>query len=223
MSLAIQKAEIAILPRGITKAAEVLVVANLNGGLHQSATSESQGEVEDQLRIILREMGEEGNHLSVEKQVMLSFHGRGQHLPPWEDGASRRSRRVSLVFHPSYSHRRASEGGALRLHTVKDKSQGKNMVEVPGGGANWAIFRTPDVRQEVTKVNLPCGRWCITVCAEDAEVARKLRPDQGVLSCAGETTMESHAASREAVSANAVTPRTGQQNAITGSKAAAIA
>ncbi|CAL1163815.1 unnamed protein product [Cladocopium goreaui] len=71
------------------------------------------------------------------------------------------------------------------------------MVEVPGGGANWAIFRTPDVRQEVTKVNLPCGRWCITVCAEDAEVARKLRPDQGVLSCAGETTMESHAASRE--------------------------
>lgn len=41
------KAEIAILPRGITKAAEVLVVANLNGGLHQSATSESQGEVEE--------------------------------------------------------------------------------------------------------------------------------------------------------------------------------
>jgi hypothetical protein len=27
-------------------------------------------------------------------------------------------------FHPSYSHRRASEGGALRLHTVKDKNQG---------------------------------------------------------------------------------------------------
>jgi hypothetical protein len=30
-------------------------------------------------------------------------------------------------------------------------------------------------------------------------------------------------AAKEAVSANAVTPRTGQQNAITGSKAAAIA
>eukprot|EP00435_Cladocopium_sp_Y103_P051306 s123_g15.t2 len=54
--------------------------------------------LQDQLRIILREMGEEGKHLSVEKQVMVSFHGRGQHLPPWEDGASRRSRRVSLVL-----------------------------------------------------------------------------------------------------------------------------
>lgn len=26
------------------------------------------------------------------------FHGRGQQLPPWEDGASRRSRRISLVL-----------------------------------------------------------------------------------------------------------------------------
>lgn len=27
-------------------------------------------------------------------------------------------------------------------------------MEVPGGGAHWAIFRTPDVRQEVTKALL---------------------------------------------------------------------
>lgn len=40
------QAEIAILPRGISKDAEVLIVANLNAGL-QSATNESQGEVED--------------------------------------------------------------------------------------------------------------------------------------------------------------------------------
>eukprot|EP00435_Cladocopium_sp_Y103_P052019 s123_g16.t1 len=40
------QAEIAILPRGISKDAEVLIVANLNAGL-QSATNESQGEVEE--------------------------------------------------------------------------------------------------------------------------------------------------------------------------------
>eukprot|EP00434_Breviolum_minutum_P003529 symbB.v1.2.003104.t1/scaffold151.1/size297192/3 len=141
-------------------------------------------QMQDQLRIILHQMGEEGKHLSVEKQVMISFHGRGQQLPPWEDGASRRSRRISLVLHPSYSHRRIGEGR-------------KNTVEVPGGGAHWAIFRTPDVRQEVTKVNLPCGRWGITVSAEDSEVARRLRPDQGILSCSGEAAVEGHAASRE--------------------------
>ena len=35
------------------------------------------------------------------------------------------------------------------------------------------------------QVNLPCGRWGITVSAEDTEVARRLRPDQGILSCSG--------------------------------------
>lgn len=80
-------------------------------------------------------------------------------------------------LHPSYSHRRIGEGGALRLHSVKDK-----VFPAQGGGTSrlsvmisacaavtedartqwrslavvthWAIFRTPDVRQEVTKALL---------------------------------------------------------------------
>ncbi|CAK9051752.1 Sacsin (DnaJ homolog subfamily C member 29) (DNAJC29) [Durusdinium trenchii] len=133
--------------------------------------------MQDDLQLILEQMGSEGQRLSMEQQIMISFHSRGQQLPPWEDGAGRRSRRISLVFHPSHSHRRVSEGGALRLH----KKGTAQVVEVPGGSAHWAIFRTAEVRQEVTKVNLPCGRWCITVCAEDTELARKLRPEHSAL------------------------------------------
>ncbi|CAJ1388577.1 unnamed protein product [Effrenium voratum] len=153
--------------------------------------------LQDELQLILKEMGPAGSHLRVEQQVLISFHGKGQQMPPWEDGASRRSRRVSLLMNPGYSHRRVGEGGALRLH-LKDGARGKNVQELPGGGGNWAVFRTPDVRQEVTKVNLPCGRWSLTVAAEDVEVARKLRPDEPqALATLGEQTMESHMAARE--------------------------
>ncbi|CAE7561757.1 Scn11a [Symbiodinium natans] len=33
---------------------------------------------------------------------------------------------------------------------------------------------------KLVQVTLPCGRWCITVCAEDREVAQKLRPENMV-------------------------------------------
>eukprot|EP00439_Symbiodinium_sp_Y106_P023866 s2052_g2.t3 len=52
-------------------------------------------------------------------------------------------------------------------------------------------------------VTLPCGRWCITVCAEDREVAQKLRPENTALAArtgdlAGvDAHAASHLASRE--------------------------
>ncbi|CAK9051768.1 LINE-1 retrotransposable element ORF2 protein [Durusdinium trenchii] len=167
--------------------------------------------MQDDLQLILEQMGSEGQRLSglekflgddgMEQQIMISpwvavgaaWPNLGTRLPqPRPTAASlggrRRSQHVFVDdsnsldrFHPSHSHRRVSEGGALRLHK---KGQGKStaqVVEVPGGSAHWAIFRTAEVRQEVTKVNLPCGRWCITVCAEDTELARKLRPEHSAL------------------------------------------
>lgn len=61
----------------------------------------------------------------VEEQVTVSFHGKGQQLPPWDGG--RRARRISLAMYPSYSHRRVAEGGALRLHG-KDGQGGELVV-----------------------------------------------------------------------------------------------
>ena len=104
----------------------------------------------------------------VEEQVTVSFHGKGQQLPPWDGG--RRARRVTLAMYPSYSHRRVAEGGALRLH-----GQGRWVTEVAGGGAHWACFKCQELRQEVSKVQLACGRWSIQVHAEEKELAMRLR------------------------------------------------
>ena len=42
---------------------------------------------------------------------------------------------------------------------AKLSATGKNVQELPGGGGNWAVFRTPDVRQEVTKAG-----WFVCRC-----------------------------------------------------------
>ena len=83
--------------------------------------------------------------------------------------------RWSSSFAPSEGQSRQSEcqkprpgcqmssephGNGMEPDTERYQGPG-NTVEVPGGGAHWAVFRTPDVRQEVTKAwdfHLDCGR-----------------------------------------------------------------
>lgn len=115
----------------------------------------------------------------------MAYHAEGSVLPPWEDFAGRRSRRLSLVFNLSTAHLTVKDGGAMRLHrsVTASRSTGATghgqhehragmVAEVPAGGGNWCVFRTHEFKQEITKVKLPCGRWCIIVCAENIEAPK---------------------------------------------------
>jgi len=137
--------------------------------------------VKDQLNLLIKAMGSEGKNLRVEERVLVAYHPEGNFLPPWEDLAGKRTRRLSFSFHLSTFHTSTSEGGHLRLYRRScnsNQSHGRTglFAEVPAGGANWVVFRTNDFKQEIARVRLKCGRWCLTVCAEDVEIAKQLQP-----------------------------------------------